>query len=667
VCFWPFICIPDGVAALASNISPILPVPQVGLVPLGLVPPTDTPPIPGTTPVAFPQILELLHADTEPASIPVQTLDSIEGQVLPPAPRAALETEPRQPIAATAEPVAVATPVTTLAPVPLLSAPALPVQLAAEGSDAGPLPAPPSRPTPDTTSEGVDAPAVVVQNSDLLAVPPDDIAPVERELLPARSLPEPKSARLPKDSSQPRIKVGATAKDSRTQPTSATELADLPSPVIAVPVPPPQMTPAQSVAEQPVRPREGDQSVVPGIRPSAIDASAAQVIPDVAPTSPAQPIQLATPPPQCDIPTHPAASLAPPQNPPTSSPEVTVSVVSTTPTEPIPPVAYTSRPKPAMNAVDRVLALSSRTWGARAILDVAPRAAGTPTATDETPVAAPPLVVEASDDIAFAMRLKTVEPTWPAPPTGNTVATVQDDEVPAATAPTRVDPRIPDGSPVAKRIAGMQSTTAPTEPQRQHTPDEAVAEPVRTDTRPVAAARIIPHATFQYGPQPDQVAEHSHPEAPRPAHLTEAAPPETGGETKPAGATREIRVQVDDGPHRVEVCLTERAGQVQVAVRTPDAHLAGSLRENLPTLSARLAENGYCAQAWHPTTPTGDLRRSTETSQGNLAQDQNPRSGGQQHDGRQSGGDSRRPKASEAPIQRKEKGKEFEWLMSSLQ
>jgi hypothetical protein len=150
--------------------------------------------------------------------------------------------------------------------------------------------------------------------------------------------------------------------------------------------------------------------------------------------------------------------------------------------------------------------------------------------------------------------------------------------------------------------------------------------------------------------------------------LTEVAPPEAGSETKPAGATREIKVQVDDGPQRVEVRVTERAGQVQVTVRTPDPHLAGSLRENLPALSARLAENGYRAETWHPTSSNGELRQSAETSQGsNLTHDQNPQSGGQQHDGQQSGGDSRRPKPPGAPIQRKEKGKEFEWLMSSLQ
>jgi flagellar hook-length control protein FliK len=133
---------------------------------------------------------------------------------------------------------------------------------------------------------------------------------------------------------------------------------------------------------------------------------------------------------------------------------------------------------------------------------------------------------------------------------------------------------------------------------------------------------------------------------------------------KPVGALRDIKLHVAGGPQRVEVRLTEHAGQVQVAVRTPDSHLAGTLRENLPTLSARLAENGYRTEAWHPSAAAAEPRRAAEASQGNLAQDQQQRG---RHDGQQSGEDPRRPKVPEAPIERKQKGKDFAWLMSTLQ
>jgi hypothetical protein len=114
------------------------------------------------------------------------------------------------------------------------------------------------------------------------------------------------------------------------------------------------------------------------------------------------------------------------------------------------------------------------------------------------------------------------------------------------------------------------------------------------------------------------------------------------------------------------VRLTERAGNVEVAVRTADSHLAGSLRENLPALSARLADSGYRTEIWNSATAAAEERRTVEARPGNLTQDQN--AGGQQHEPQQqSGRDSHRPKAPEPPTQRKENGKEFEWLMSTLQ
>jgi hypothetical protein len=165
---------------------------------------------------------------------------------------------------------------------------------------------------------------------------------------------------------------------------------------------------------------------------------------------------------------------------------------------------------------------------------------------------------------------------------------------------------------------------------------------------------------------PDRSDPSAPTETPKPARPTEALPPEPITAPKPTGTARDIKLQLaGTGPQRVEVHLSERAGQVQVAVRTPDSHLAGTLRDNLPTLSARLAESGIRAETWHPSAPA-EWRRTTETSQANLAQDHNPQSGGQ-HQEQQSGGDPRRPKVPDAPMERKEKGKDFAWLMSTLQ
>ena len=56
----------------------------------------------------------------------------------------------------------------------------------------------------------------------------------------------------------------------------------------------------------------------------------------------------------------------------------------------------------------------------------------------------------------------------------------------------------------------------------------------------------------------------------------------------------DIKLQLaGEGESRVEVRLTERRGDVFVAVRTPDSRLAGELRQDLPSLASRLEQAGY--------------------------------------------------------------------------
>jgi hypothetical protein len=162
--------------------------------------------------------------------------------------------------------------------------------------------------------------------------------------------------------------------------------------------------------------------------------------------------------------------------------------------------------------------------------------------------------------------------------------------------------------------------------------------------------------------------EHLAAAEPRPAAAPE---PRAGAELpKPPAAARNIQLDVNGGDRRVEVRLTERGGEVQVAVRTPDAHLASTLRDDLPALSSRLAESGFRAETWHSVSPgassgPGEWHRLAEPSPGGTPQNPNDRSrqnGGQPHDDSQ----PRQPKTSEQQPDRKDQGKDFAWLMSSL-
>jgi hypothetical protein len=137
-----------------------------------------------------------------------------------------------------------------------------------------------------------------------------------------------------------------------------------------------------------------------------------------------------------------------------------------------------------------------------------------------------------------------------------------------------------------------------------------------------------------------------------------------------APLARDLKFEVTGGQQRVEVRLSERAGEVRMTVRTADEPLADTLRENLPALSARLAESGFKSEAWHPAaSSTDELRHTAESAARGASHDANrdadaqPR---QQDREPPDGGAQRRPKSPQETAPQKEKGKDFPWLISSL-
>ena len=141
-------------------------------------------------------------------------------------------------------------------------------------------------------------------------------------------------------------------------------------------------------------------------------------------------------------------------------------------------------------------------------------------------------------------------------------------------------------------------------------------------------------------------------------------------ESKPEAAStsplRDMKFEVTGGESRVEVRLSERGGEVKMTVRTPDANLASTLRENLPALSNRLAESGFKSEAWHPAaSSTNEWRHTAQPSAGGASQDANSQSR-EQNGQSQDGARQRRPRIPQEPVTQKQKGKDFAWLMSSL-
>jgi hypothetical protein len=83
--------------------------------------------------------------------------------------------------------------------------------------------------------------------------------------------------------------------------------------------------------------------------------------------------------------------------------------------------------------------------------------------------------------------------------------------------------------------------------------------------------------------------------APDPPATTAAPIPETNEEIKPAPrSAQEIALRLgSSADSRVDVRITDRGGEVHVSVRTPDGVLAREMRQDLGSLTGRLAQAGF--------------------------------------------------------------------------
>jgi hypothetical protein len=204
----------------------------------------------------------------------------------------------------------------------------------------------------------------------------------------------------------------------------------------------------------------------------------------------------------------------------------------------------------------------------------------------------------------------------------------------------------------------------PDRPRKNQEPQPIADELTQT----AAMGRVIPHT--EYKPEqrvntPGQTAAASTPESAQPK---EGPALPSGTETARApGAARDIRLEIGGGDHRVEVRLMERGGEVHVDVRTPDTHLASTLREDLPALSSRLAESGFRTDTWHPgASGSGEWHRQAEPSAGGTPQDTDNQHGQQGRDRQPDGRQPQRQKVPEEQLNQEQKGKDFEWFISTL-
>jgi hypothetical protein len=179
---------------------------------------------------------------------------------------------------------------------------------------------------------------------------------------------------------------------------------------------------------------------------------------------------------------------------------------------------------------------------------------------------------------------------------------------------------------------------------------------------PAASELAQPVAPPEAAPS-NRAPESRRPELPLAAKVDDAAPVREA--VNVPAAARDITLQFSGGDSRVQVQVAERAGEVRVAVHTPDTNLAGALREDLPLLAAKLEQAGFRAETWHPAvTGSAEAPHAGEPSTGSPHQDapdsQKRSAGGQQDEQQQ------RREAPEAPASGKASRKDFSRLFASL-
>ncbi len=202
-------------------------------------------------------------------------------------------------------------------------------------------------------------------------------------------------------------------------------------------------------------------------------------------------------------------------------------------------------------------------------------------------------------------------------------------------------------APVGKNTATQEQHSSDTSRQQgqQDTntreSDQVVPSVKKTDSESIlkthataALTNVVPAPGLAAVPQPEQ-APYSNPSDLKALKSEPVAQTEKSAEPQlPTSMSRPqtIDLKIGSGDKgEVAVRVSQRAGDVQVTVRTADGDLAQSLKQHLPELSDRLVQNGVHGEIWQPVAAQASSRpgaasdSNSESSNGSDADPQGQR------------------------------------------
>lgn len=93
-------------------------------------------------------------------------------------------------------------------------------------------------------------------------------------------------------------------------------------------------------------------------------------------------------------------------------------------------------------------------------------------------------------------------------------------------------------------------------------------------------------------------------------------PAQPHDQTTKTGPANQISISVPAGDQqKVEVRLMDRAGEVRVSVHAPNEELAGTLRQDLGSLTGKLNQSGYTTEAFTPSRSSGESSRDQKNAE----------------------------------------------------